>query len=264
MRSTLAVAKKELNVYFTTPIAYVLFMVVAFFAAQFFTGSLDAYRFLSLRALQLQNPGVLDRMNLTDMVVGRLFGSMGVFIVIAAPFLSMRLVAEEKRTRTFELLMTAPVRPIEIVLGKYLAALAVIAVSVAIVALFPVVLSFYGQSASGGAGVEWQTVGTGLLGLFLLGAMAMSVGLFVSALTDSVIVAALVSLIVLLATWVVTLFAIGVEGPVKELTAALSSSEHLSSFLSGRIDLKDVVYYLSFVVLGLYLTDRAVEGHRWA
>ncbi len=264
MKSALAIARKELNVYFTTPIAYVMFTVTAFFAAQFFSGSLDAYRFLTLRAVQFQQAGYLEHMNLTDMVVGRLFGSVAVFIVIAAPFLSMRLVAEEKRTRTFELLMTLPVRPIEIVLGKYLAALGVMLVSILIVVLFPVVLSLVGRGAAGGAAVEWQTVGTGILGLFLLGAMAMSTGLFFSALTDSVIVAALVSLIFLLGLWVVTLFAVGAEGPVKDAVSALSASEHLAGFLAGRVELKDLVYYLSFVVLGLYLTDRALEGHRWA
>ncbi len=264
MRTAIAIAKKELDVYFTTPVAYVIFCVVALFAALFFSASLDAYRFLSMRALQFQQPGLLERMNLTDMVVGRLFGSIGVLVILTAPLLSMRLVAEEKRTRTFELLMTVPVRPFEIVVGKYLASLVMIAVSVGVVALFPVVLSFFGQGMGGGSGIEWQTVGTGLLGLFLLGAMAMSVGLFVSSLTESVIVAALVSFILLLATWIVTVFSVGAEGPLKDLVSALSSSEHLGSFLQGRIDLKDVVYYLSFVVLGLYLTDRAVEGRRWA
>ena len=263
MRATLVIARKELSIAFTTPVAWVTFMVVAFFAAQFFNGALDGYRFLTLRAAQLQ-PGALEQMNLTDVVIARLFGSMGVFIIVAAPFLSMRLLAEEKRARTFELLMTSPVRPIEIVAGKYLAALALIALCVALVALFPLLLTLYGRGAEGGAAVEWQTVGTGLLGLFLLGAMAMAVGLFVSALTESVIVAALVSLVVLLASWVVTLFGVGAEGPVKEVVLALSSSEHLAGFLSGRIELKSVVYYLSFVVLGLYLTERTVEGNRWS
>ena len=263
MRAALAIARKELSIAFTTPVAWVTFVVVAFFAAQFFNGALDAYRFLTLRAAQLQ-PGVLEQLNLTEVVVSRLFGSMGVFIVVAAPFLSMRLLAEEKRARTFELLMTAPVRPAEIVAGKYLAALALIGLCVAIVAIFPLVLSLYGEGAEGGAAVEWQTVGTGLLGLFLLGAMAMAVGLFVSALTESVIVAALVTLVVLLASWVVTIFAVGAEGPVKELVLALSSSEHLAGFVSGRIELRAVVYYLSFVVLGLYLTERVIEGHRWS
>jgi len=264
MRSALAIAKKELNVYFTTPIAYVAFMVMAFFAAQFFTGSVDAYRTFVMRVSPYEAQGVLERLNLTDVVVSRLFGSVGVFIVISAPFLSMRLLADEKRARTFELLMTSPVRPFEIVAGKYLAALAVMAVSIGIVALFPALLSLFAKGAQGGSAVEWQTVATGLLGLFLLGAMCMAVGLFVSALTESVIVAALVSLIVLLALWVVTLFTVGAEGPLRDLASGMSASEHLMPFLQGRIELKDVVYYLSFVALGLWLTDRAVEGHRWA
>lgn len=263
MRALLAIARKELTVAFATPVAWVLFMVMAFFAAQFFNGGLDAYRFLSLRANQLQSPELLAHLNVTERVLSPLFGSMGVFVVLVAPFLSMRLFAEEKRARTFELLLTAPVRPFEIVLGKYLAALALLLVALSLVALYPLLLSFYAGGLQGGAGVEWQTVGTALLGLFLLGAMALAVGMFVSALTESVIVAALVSLLVMLGLWVVTIFTIGVEGPVRELTSALSASEHLGSFLSGRIEAKDVVYYLSFVVLGLYLTDRAVEGHRW-
>jgi gliding motility-associated transport system permease protein len=264
MRSALALARKELQVYFTTPIAYVAFMVIAFFAAQFFTGSVEAYRTFVLRVSTYEAQGVLERLNLTDVVVSRLFASVGVFVVISAPFLSMRLLAEEKRARTFELLMTSPVRPFEIVAGKYLAALAVMAASIGIVALFPALLSLFAKGAQGGSAVEWQTVATGLLGLFLLGAMCMAVGLFVSALTESVIVAALVSLIVLLALWVVTLFTVGAEGPLRDLASGISASEHLMPFLQGRIELKDVVYYLSFVALGLWLTDRAVEGHRWA
>src|SRR5512141_228103 len=264
MQSALAVAKKELNVYFTTPIAYVAFMVMAFFAAQFFTGSVEAYRPFVMRVSPYEGQKMLERLNLTDVVVSRLFASVGVFIVISAPFLSMRLVAEEKRARTFELLMTSPVRPLEIVVGKYLAALVVMAVSIAIVAVFPVLLSFFAKGVKGGSAVEWQTVGTGLLGLFLLGAMSMAVGLFISSLTESVIVAALVSLIVLLALWVVTIFTLGAEGPMKELASGLSASDHLMAFLQGRIELKDVLYYLSFVALGLWLTDRAIEGHRWA
>ena len=264
MRATLAIARKELEVTFSTPVAWVVLMVVAFFAAQFFNGALDAYRFLSARALTFQSPEAMAGLNLTDLVVARLFGSMGLFVIIVAPLLSMRLIADEKRTRTFELLLTSPIRPFAIVAGKYLAALVVLVAVLALVAIYPVVLELAGDGASGGAAVEWQTVGTGLLGLFLLGAMALSIGLFFSSLTESVIVAALLAEIVLLALWVVTLFGIGAEGPVRDLVVALSASEHLGGFLQGRIDLRDVVYYLSFIVLGLYLTDRAVEAHRWA
>jgi ABC-2 type transport system permease protein len=264
VRAALAIARKELTVHFTTPVAWVMLMVVAFFGAQFFNGSLDAYRFLSLRALQLQNPEVLAHLNLTERVVAPLLGSVAILLLIEAPFISMRLFAEEKRARTFELLLTAPVRPAAVVAGKYLAALAVMALSVALLAVFPVVLAVFGEGARGGGAVEWRTVATGLLGLFLLSAAATALGMFFSTLTESVLVAGLVSLIVLLTLWVATIFTVGTEGPLQELARAVSASEHLSSFLQGRIELKDVVYYLSFVVLGLFLTDRALEGHRWA
>jgi ABC-2 type transport system permease protein len=264
MRATLAIAKKELNVYFTTPIAYVVFTVIALFAALFFTGSVEAYRNFVTRMSMYDQQQVMAHLNLTEVVVARLFGSVAIFIILTAPLLSMRLLAEEKRGRTIELLLTTPVRPFEIVLGKYLAALAVLTVSIAIVGFFPVLLTFFAKGAQGGSAIEWQTVGTGLLGLFLLGAMSMAVGLFVSSLTESVIVAALISFILLLALWVVTIFTVGQQGPLKDLAQGFSASDHLGAFMQGRIELKDVVYYLSFVALGLWLTDRAVEGHRWA
>jgi len=264
MRTALAVARKELVVYFTTPIVWVMLMVVAFFSALFFNGGLDAYRFLTLRAAQFQNAGMLEHLNLTERVVSPLFGSVAILLLIEAPFVSMRLFAEERRARTLELLLTAPVRPREIVAGKYLAALVVMALSVLLVGLFPAALAFFGRGAQGGAGVEWQTVATGLLGLFLLAAAATALGMFFSTLTESVLVAGLVSLIVLLTLWVATIFTVGTEGPLKELASALSASEHLTPFLQGRIELKDVVYYLSIAVLGVWLSDRALEGSRWA
>jgi len=264
MRSALAIARKELQVFFTTPVAYVTFTVVAFFAAQVFIGSLDAYRALATRLpASPEGQRALAQLNLTDFVVARLFASVALFVLVSAPFLSMRLLAEERRGRTLELLLTSPVRPASIVAGKYLAALVVTGVSVAIVAAFPAILSLVARGARGGPAIEWRTVATGLLGLLLLGAMCQAVGLFLSALTESVVVAALLSLVTLLALWMVTLFTVGVEGPARDLAAGVSASEHLTAFLQGRIELKDLVYYLSFVVGGLWLAERAVEGHRW-
>jgi len=264
LRAALGIARKELSVYFTTPVAWVVLVVVAFFSAQFFAGALEGFRYLATRALQLKSSGLLDRMNLTDMVVARLFGSVALFLLITAPFLSMRLIAEEVRSSTFELLMTTPVRPVEIVLGKFAAALCVLAASLVIVASYPALLALLGAGASGGGAVEWPTVATGLLGLFLLGGMALAVGLFFSAVTDTPVVAALLALLVLLGLWVATMFTIGAGEPLRRLAEALSASEHLASFLQGRIDLADVLYYVSLAALGLFLADRAVEARRWA
>ena len=265
MRAILPIARKELSVYFTTPVAWVVLVVVAFFSAQVFAGALDGFRLLATRAGEI--PGgasVLERLNLTDTVVARLLGSVGLLLVVTTPFLSMRLVAEERRAGTFELLMTVPVRPAEIVLGKYVASLVVLGAVLLLVATFPAFLSVAGRGAQGGAAIEWPTVAAGLLGLFLLGAAALAVGLAFSALSDTPVVAALLSLLVLTGLWLATLFTVGAGGAARNLAAGLSASEHLAPFLQGRIALADVLYYLSLCVLGLFVAERAVEGRRWA
>jgi ABC-2 type transport system permease protein len=265
VRAILHIARKELAVLFATPVAWVVLVVVAFFSAQLFAGALDTWGRLAARAGEV--PGgaaVLERMNLTELVVARLLGSVALFLVITAPFLSMRLLAEERRSGTFELLATAPVRPLQIVLGKYLAVLAILVAALALVAVYPALLAWAGRGTGGGPAVEWPTVASGLLGLFLLGAAALAVGLGFSAFTDVPVVAALLSLLVLLGLWLAPLFTVGASVPARGLAAALSTSEHLSSFLQGRLALADLSYYLSLVVLGLFAADRGVEARRWA
>ena len=265
MRAILAIVRKELSVYFTTPVAWVVLVVVAFFSAQVFAGALDGFRLLTSRAGEI--PGgaaLLERVNLTDAVVARLFGSVGLLLVVTTPFLSMRLVAEERRTGTFELLMTAPIRPVEIIAGKYLASLGVLVAALSLVALFPAFLAVAGRGAQGGGAVEWPTVAAGLLGLLLLGAAALAVGLAFSALAGTPVVAALLSLLVLLGLWLAGMFTVGAGGAARNLAAGVSASEHLAPFLQGRIALPDVLYYLSLCALGLFVAERAVEGRRWA
>src|SRR5690606_34940261 len=153
----------------------------------------------------------------------------GLVLAFIIPFLTMRLVAEERRQNTMELLMTAPIRPIEIEMGKYLAGLATPPVVVGIVALSPFILSSSGTPNEGSA-IEWQTVLAGLTGLFLMGAAFMAIGLFVSSLTDSQVVAALITFFVLLLTWVVSWKAADVEGAGQQILLYLSSVSHLVPF----------------------------------
>jgi ABC-2 type transport system permease protein len=264
MRSAITIAKKELSIFLTTPIAYVFFMVTAFFSALFLNNLVERYRLLTMQAMR-QNQQMLEQLNLTDRVVTPIFGVMSFVFMICIPFVAMGLLADEKKARTFELLMTYPVRPFQIVLGKYLAGLVVVVIGIAIVALFPCILSMYGENAGGGgSALDWPTVLNGILGLFLFGAMCLSVVLFCSSVTNSSIVAALVSFITLFLLWVMSFLAGSADGPLRDLLAAISSSDHFVAFIGGQIALKDVFYFVSFVVLGLYLTDRAIEGHRWA
>ena len=269
MRNSLAIARKELSIYFTTPTAYAVFCGMTFIAGMMFLAALGYFQSMSLQFLSYQQPQLLDHLNLTDMVIYPLLRNIGVIFLFMTPFLSMRLIAEEKRSRTFELLMTAPVRPVEIMLGKYLSALALMAVAVALLGLFPVIISFFGTSgtlmnAGGGSPVEWSTVLSGLLGLFLVGAAMMAVGMFVSSLTESVVVSALVTFVILLVIWILNWQAGRMEGAARDVLDYLSMPTHLDAFAKGAPGLKDLVYFLSFMVLGPFLTERAIEAQRWA
>lgn len=264
MRNAIAIARKELYLYFATPIAYVVFFATSFIGAFFFLSLTSDFQRRSMQFMQYQAPELIERLNLTDLVASPLVLNMGVILIFVVPFLTMRLLAEERRQKTMELLMTAPIRSAEIVAGKYLAALGMLAVVVGITAVFPALLDVYGTGNSGSGGVEWQTVGAGLAGLFLCGAAFMAVGLFVSSLTESQVVAALITFLVLLLTWVVGWKAAEAEGVWKDVIAHLSSVTHLVSFARGMVALEDLVYFLSLAVLGLFLTHRAVEARRWS
>ncbi len=270
MHNALAIARKELSIYFTTPTAYAVFGGMTFIAGMMFLAALGYFQTLTLQFMSYQQGQMLEHLNLTDMVIYPLFRNVGVIFLFMAPFLSMRLVAEEKSSRTFELLMTAPLRPWEIMLGKYLAALGLMLVAVGLLALFPVIVTVFGSSGTlidttGERGpLEWSTVLSGLLGLFLAGGAMMAVGMFVSSLTESVVVAALVTFVILLVLWILGWQAGRMEGAGREILDYISMPSHLDAFAKGAPALKDVVYFLSFMILGTFLTERAIEAQRWA
>lgn len=266
MRNAFAIAKKELNVYFTTPLAYAMFAVMTVFASYFFVAAVKQFLDTSMAAMQMPQYMDASRLNLTDYVVAPVVFNSGLIVAMVAPFLSMRLFAEEKRQHTFEFLMTSPMRPLEIVLGKYLGGLAIMAFTIGLTLLHPVILSlFAGGSGTGGTGgIEWNSALAAYLGLFLWSAAAMAIGMFISALTDSPAVAAIISLLLLLLLWLASWMANGADGTMRETLMFLSASQHLLAFVKGTFELKDVTYYLSWIVLGVFLTHRAIESHRWA
>lgn len=261
MHAAIAVAKKELRVYFCTPTAYVLLAVVAFASAQVFNGAVDLFR---VGAGAASRGPALAQVNLTEAILLPVFRTTALFVIVVAPFLSMRLLAEEAHARTLELLLGAPVSSAAVVLGKYGSALGVLALALAVLLVYPVALQAFGTAGvEGGQVVDWATVGTSLLGLFVLGAMALAVGLAFSALTDSVLVAALLSLGVLFALWNAKLVALALAPPLSTLVGGLSCAERVLPFFSGQIVAADLFYYLAFAGLGLFIAERALEGHRW-
>lgn len=264
MRNALAIARKELSIYFTTPWAYVVFTAMMLVAAFLFSA-------LLLNFQQAQEYARLygwaripaEYKNLTDGIVVELWRNIVVITLFVAPFLSMRLFAEEKRNKTFELLMTAPLRPFDIVLGKYLGGLAVIGTTLGLTLLFPLVLAAFGYGESGSA-LEWSTVLLGYGGLLLWGAACMGVGMFISSLTESQMLAAFLTFAVLLPWWLLQVVAQSAEEPLRSIVSYLSFNVQLQDLLKGVLDLKAIVFFLSVILFTLVLTHRSVEAQRWA
>jgi ABC-2 type transport system permease protein len=264
MRTALAIARKELSIYFTTPWAYAVFTAMLAVSSFFFVNFLHDFQ----RAQEMARQYGWERVpqeyrNLTDGVMVPFWSSVVMITLFVVPFLSMRLFAEEKRNKTFELLMTAPVRPVEIVLGKYLGGLGIITTTLGLTIFFPVLLSTLGQGDSGSA-LEWGTVLLGYGGLLLWGATCMAVGMFISSLTESQMVAALVTFAVLLPWMLLQGLAQATEEPVRSLISYLSFGVQLQGLMRGVLDLKALVFFFSVIFFSLLLSHRTVEAQRWA
>lgn len=258
MGNTFAIFRKELRVTFVTPVAYVALCVFILITGFFFTNILGGFNHRIATYAQMR-PRMLQYMNFTDQVLQPVFYNVAVVFVFVVPFITMRLVAEERRSNTFELLRSCPVTPLQITLGKYLASLVVVLAMVALVLVYPLLVWAYAEVG----GPDWPTVWTGLLGIFLAGAAFTAVGLLVSSLTSSQIVAAAITFCVLLLLWVAGWAADDHAGVTREVLLGLSAVEHIRSFTRGLLDVKDLVYYLSMAVLGLLMTRRVLESHRW-
>jgi ABC-2 type transport system permease protein len=263
MSNTLAIAGKELRVYLTTWTSYIIFGAFLLITAFFFQRLVVEYQFHSMQYMQMRSQQMMEQMNLTDWVMGPLFLNITVFFLFMLPILTMRLIAEERRGKTLELLMTSPVRPLEVVLGKYLAAAAVMAIMLCLTLVFPLLLQVFGTTEGAQSPLDWNSVWVGYLGMGLLGASFVAVGLFTSSITESQIVAVIVGFAALLMFYVIGLAARGEEGFWQAFFAYLSITNHLESFVRGVVRVADVVYYLSLTFVGLFLTFRVVEAQRW-
>ena len=263
MRTALAIARKELSIYFTTPWAYAAFTAMQTLSAFFFVNALADFQRAQARAREVgweQVPGVYR--NLTDGVMAPFWNSVMLITLFVVPFLSMRLFAEERRNKTFELLMASPIRPLDIVLGKYLGGLGIVSATLGLTLLFPLLLAWLGSGESGA--LEWGTVLLGYAGLLLWGATCMAIGLFISALTQSQMVAALVTFAVLLPWMLLRGLAQSTEEPVRSVLSYVSFSTQLTGMLGGVLDSQTPVFFLSVILFALLLCHRTVEARRWA
>jgi ABC-2 type transport system permease protein len=263
MNNILAIWKKETRIYFTTAVSYVIIGLFAAITAYFFLVLVSMYAQQSTQFMSMQAQQMLERMNFNDQVITPLFANVQVFFIFMLPAVTMRLIAEEKGSKTMQLLMTTPVRPIEIVIGKYLGAATVVGAMLLTTLVFPVILHIYGTGDAGVSPIDWASVATGYLGMFLMGAAGIAIGLCASSITESQVVAILVAFFSLLLFWVIGWAGIGKEGFWADFFNYVSLSTHMEGFARGMIRSHDIIYYFSVITLGLFLTHRFVEAERW-
>ena len=250
----LPVFKKEMRLYFGSPVAYVVFTFFLLISGWFFSQIFLYYSDISMRAFM--QPGMGQNLNITENVMRPLFTNMSVVLLFFMPMLTMRLFAEEKKSGTIELLLTYPVRDGEVLAGKFLAAEALYAVLLALTLLYPALVASFAR-------VEWGPILTGYLGLVLTGGTFLAVGLLVSSLTENQIVAGFGTFGVLLALWIIGWGAEFAGGNLRSVLQYLSITDHMDTFSRGLIDTKDLVYYVTAIAFALFLTLRSLDSKRW-
>jgi len=252
MRNILAIAGKELKSYFSSPIGYIVVGFWAFLYGIFFVPMLQMF---VRQSMQMGAMGGQQAMNVNQMLIRPLMQNVSVLVLFVLPAVTMRTYAEEKKTGTIELLLTSPLTDWEIILGKFLGAMGLYAAMLAVTTINIGLLFVYGNP-------EWKSVLIVYLGLLLLGGAFISLGLFISSLTKNQIVAFVATFGVALMLWVITWFNFS-GPPMSTITSYLSIIEQFDDFGKGVIDTSHLIYYVSFITFGLFLTAKSVESERW-
>lgn len=257
MRNIYSIFKKELISYFNSPIAYVVLTVFLLLTGYFFISILSFFIQYTLQSYQSSMQyGMQQNINVNMMMLRPYFHNLVIIIIFMIPIITMRLVAEEKKTGTMELLMTSPITPIQWILGKYFAGFGLFFIMITF-SFIPVFLLFiFGNP-------EFWPVMTGYLGLLLVGGALISVGLVVSSLTENQIIAAAVTfslcLILLVIDWLANFLSYAPGLVLKNL----SIISRFDEFTKGVFDTKHFVFFVSFIIFGIFLTYRSIDSIRW-
>jgi ABC-2 type transport system permease protein len=253
MRNVMAIAEREVRAYFSSPIAYVVIGFFSLLYGYFFYALLSYFERQSMQ-MGMGQPGQV--MNINQMLIGPVLVNSTVILLFVFPAITMRTYSEEKRQGTIELLLTSPLTDVEIILGKFLGAMLLYSAMLAVTVIHLSLLFLYGNP-------EWKPIATGYLGLLLMGGCFLSVGLLISSLTKNQVVAAMATFAVFLMLWVINWIGAFVGPTAQAVLQHLSITEHFDDFSRGIIDTKHLVYYLSFIAFGLFLTMKSVDSERW-
>jgi len=254
MGNVAAIFAKEMRSYFGSPIAYVMAGVFLLFTGYIFQNLVLDFHGMCL--YYSQQTGSAPTLNVNEMVVAHLFRVQVFVWMMVTPMLTMRLYAEEKRSGTLELLMTSPLTTWQTLLGKFTACLTLY------LAIEAGVLSLVGL-LSMHATLEWGPILSAYLGILLVGATFISVGILASSITENQIVAVVVSFFLLMLLWLIDWSSRFASPVVAWVLRYLSILAHMSDMTRGVIDTHDVVFFLSMTLFFLFLTHTVIESRRW-
>jgi len=249
-----AIFRRELMYFFNSPVAYVVITVFILLAGYFFYNLLAYFNLASVQAMQ--SAAGARGLNLTEGVVRPLFGDLAVILILIMPLLTMRLLSEERKSGTAELLFTFPISDWDAIAGKYLATLTVYTVMLVLTSLYPLLLFKY-------ASPEIGPILTGYVGLFFVGAAYVAMGLFFSSLSDNQMVAGVSTFGCGLIFLIISSIAPFVSPVAGQILGQLSILEHFDSFSKGILNSNDVIYYLCFTAFFLFLSSRVLDSNRW-
>jgi ABC-2 type transport system permease protein len=254
MRNIGIIALREIKSYFTSPVAYVVIFVFLLLIGFFFYSSIWWFNSQSIQ--MAQNQYYYQQVNINQMVYSPLFHNMSIILLLMLPLLTMRLFAEEKKIGTDELLFTSPIQVSQIILGKYSAALVILAAMLGLTGLLSIFTFIFGNP-------ELAQILNGYLGLFLMGAAFIAVGVFFSSLTENQITAAILTFGALLFFWILNWASYSATGIWQGVLNYLSIFQHFDDMTRGVLDTTDVVYYISYAFFGLFLTYSVIQSRRW-
>lgn len=241
------IAARELRSYFHTTIGWLVLAGFLFITGVMWSAMLWDYVVQS--ATISANPYMGAQLNVIDWLLVPYFGNVAVVLIFLCPALSMRLFADELKSRSIELLLTSPVSSVDIVIGKFLGALGFVAVMLLGTAYVPFTLGYWGAP-------DWGTVASGYLSLLALAGAMLALGMLFSAFTPNAVVALVLGFSFALASFVLLWFP-------WEVARDLSVAAHMESFTRGAIKLSDATYYVVFIGFFLFATHQRVEGYRW-
>jgi ABC-2 type transport system permease protein len=243
LKEIYALMKREFKSYFSTPLAYPTIVIFLFFSSLFFVRRIYYH-------LAAQN------LTITEGIIAPLTMIEAIILTIIIPLITMRLLSEERKGGTAELLLTSPISTLQVVLGKYLASLLVLAIMLLLT--FPFIVFLYYKGSP-----ELGPILSGYLGLFLLGGIFLSIGLFTSSLTENQIVSAIICLIFLLLIWAED-HVRQISGPIlADFLGKISIIEAIRDFSFGVIDTKNLVFFISIIAFFLFLTQRVIDSNKW-